>query len=70
MTPLTIKDIYEECKQLIKDGNGDKVVMISNDDEGNGYHYCWYSFTTATDLVDDYMIDNNIAEKKDTMVLG
>ena len=49
MKPLTIKDLYKECKKQIDNGNGDKVIMISNDDEGNGYHYLWYSFTTKAD---------------------
>ena len=74
--PLTIKQLYNECKKQIDAGNGDKVIMLSNDDEGNGYHYLWYSFCNAVDILDDaygYMesdFDKNIAEMDDTVILG
>ena len=35
---LTVKDLYNECLRQIKKGNGDKYILISDDDEGNGYH--------------------------------
>lgn len=74
MKPLTIKDLKKECDIQIKKGNGDKVIMISDDDEGNGYHYCWYSFTPAKDILDnDYMcnpISEDIATMEDTVILG
>ena len=31
--PLTIKQLKEICEKEIKKGNGDKSIMISNDDE-------------------------------------
>ena len=74
--PLTIKQLYKECKKQIDAGNGDKVIMISDDDEGNGYHYLWYSFCTAKEILEDpdcYTdsdFDERIAEMDDTMILG
>ena len=68
--PLTIKQLKEVCEIEIKKGNGDKSIMISNDDEGNGYHYLWWGFSNAEDFVDIYEIDENIAKIKDTIVLG
>lgn len=47
MKLLTVKDLYKECKKQMNLGNGDRVIMISDDDEGNGYHYLYYSFITA-----------------------
>jgi len=78
MKPLTIKDLFNECKKQIALGNENKVIMISTDDEGNGYHYLWYSFTSATELLEDedsyfdmsYLIDERIAKKEDTIILG
>lgn len=43
---MSIEALYKECEKQIKQGNGKKRVMISNDDEGNGYHELFYSFTT------------------------
>ena len=76
MKPLTIKDLYDECKKQMAKGNADKVIMISDDDEGNGYHYLWYSFAKAKDILKDeyfdmsYMVDERIAKINDTIILG
>ena len=69
--PLTVKELEVLCKEEIKKGNGNKVIMLSDDDEGNGYHYCWYSFSTPEEaLLQDYQIAENIASKEDTIILG
>ena len=74
--PLTIRQLYNECKAQMLRGNGDKVIMISSDDEGNCYHYLWYSFCDAKEILEDpdcYMgsdFDKDIAEVDDTIILG
>ncbi len=71
MNALTINDLYKECKKEIEKGNGNKTIMISQDDEGNGYHYLWYSFTDLTDeFIDLCDIHENIAKIEDTIILG
>ena len=71
MKPLTINDLKRECEKQIKLGNGNKVIMLSDDDEGNGFHYCWYTFCKADETVmDTYMIDEKVAKMEDTMILG
>lgn len=45
--PLTVKELLAECLREVKEGNGDKYVLISNDEEGNGYHECYFSFGPA-----------------------
>ena len=70
MKALTIKDLYEMCKEEVELGNGDKVVMISNDDEGNGYHYIWFTFSSVDDAGAEDCINENIASKEDTIILG
>lgn len=71
MKPLTINELYKECKKQIDEGNGNKVVMLSDDDEGNGFHYCWYTFSPADETVmDTYMIDEKVAKIEDTIILG
>ena len=46
MNQLTINELYELIKKEIKKGNGDKLVVISDDVEANGYHGLWYGFTS------------------------
>lgn len=71
MKPLTINDLKRECEKQIKLGNGNKVIMLSDDDEGNGFHYCWYTFCkTDEQMLEEYMIDKSIAELEDTIILG
>lgn len=82
MKPLTVKVLKELCEEQIKKGNGDRIIMISDDDEGNGYHYLWYSFITPEELdkenedvglPKEYNFnynDERVSKKEDTIVLG
>lgn len=45
MQQLTVKTLLELCKKEIKKGNGDKLIVISDDNEGNGFHGLFYAFT-------------------------
>lgn len=48
MNQITVDDLYKALAQARKDGFGRKKILLSNDDEGNGYHECF--FTVATDV--------------------
>lgn len=45
MTELTIDTLYKLCKEQKSLGNGKKRILISDDDEGNGYHGLFFGFT-------------------------
>lgn len=45
MTEITIDVLYELCKEQRERGNGKKRILISEDDEGNGYHGLFFGFT-------------------------
>lgn len=74
--PLTVKDLLKLCQMEISKGKGDNVIMLSDDDEGNGYHYCWYSFTNpmcGEEIEEEFyseFIDERIAPKNKTLILG
>lgn len=82
MKPLTVKELKKECEKQILFGNGDRVIMISQDDEGNDYHYLWYSFITPEEYEkpvtlhgETFEIEFNyhnedVAKKEDTIILG
>jgi len=70
MKPITVKVLKQLCENQIKLGNGDKVIMISQDDEGNSYHYLWYEFSTIEQALAEDYIDESIASKDDTIILG
>ena len=46
---LTVNELLEACEEQVKKGNGNKHVIISDDDEGTGYHTLFYSFTDSPD---------------------
>ena len=52
---LTLKELYKEIGIAIKNGLGDKKVLISDDDEGNGYHMLFFSVTEANE---DFLYSN------------
>lgn len=83
MKPLTVKELMMLCSKQVQKGNGDKVIMISNDDEGNGYHYLWYAFQTVKEMEKPFEYNGrmitpdpiedvceDIAKKEDTIILG
>ncbi len=41
---ITVNQLRTICNKQIKKGNGNKHVLISDDDEGNGYHTLFYGF--------------------------
>ena len=45
METLTINDLYKLCKNQIKKGNGEKKILISDDDEGNGFHELFFGIS-------------------------
>ena len=58
-------------------------IMISNDDEGNGYHYLWYSFQTAKEMMKGITdaglppefacidgLDDRVDSEDNTIILG
>lgn len=76
--PLTVRQLLKHCQDEIKKGRGDYTIMLSDDDEGNGYHYCWYSFTTPEELNNGFEhydmgidgLNESIAPKDKTIILG
>ena len=72
--PIKVRELLELCKEQVAKGNGNKSIMISNDDEGNGYHYLWFGFATGEEMQEDDMfvmsVEEDIAPIENTMILG
>lgn len=49
MDALTIDELYKALAAERKKGNGKKKILLSTDDEGNGFHECFYAVTPITD---------------------
>lgn len=44
--PITLEQLYKEIGKEIKKGNGKKICLLSDDDEGNGFHQMFFTITT------------------------
>lgn len=51
---ITVDMLQRMCKEMSKMGLGDKKILISNDDEGNGYHELFFTFTQTDKVLTDH----------------
>ena len=54
MSGFTVNELLKECQKLVKSGYGDRVVLLSDDDEGNGFHTLYYNFTIDKENIKVY----------------
>lgn len=45
MHALTLSELYTAIRSEIAKGNGEKTVLVADDDEGNGYHPIYFAVT-------------------------
>lgn len=72
MKQLTINELLELCKKQVKKGNGDRQIVISDDNEGNGYHGLFYAFTEIEEEEKEYyqIDDSETNDIKKIIILG
>lgn len=73
-TQMTVKELAALCLQEVEKGNGDKKIVISDDNEGNGYHGLFYGFTAFEESEQEYLgsmiYDTQEKDCKKTIMLG
>lgn len=52
MKAMTVKHLYEAFRKLVEAGKGDYQVFLTDDEEANGYHGCWYLPEAADEMED------------------
>lgn len=70
---ITVKELEKFCKEQVKNGNGNKKIMLSDDEEGNGYHDLFFAFTPVTKDAVAYTFLHDCSEEealKDYIILG
>lgn len=45
MKQITVNELLKMCQQEVANGNGDRAIVIGDDNEGNGYHGMFFGFT-------------------------
>lgn len=51
---MTIDELIAEAKKAKKKFGGDRYVLISTDEEGNGYHECYFTFGAGEEMLDEF----------------
>lgn len=51
---MTVETLLKLCQNEIMKGNGKKEVLLSDDEEENGYHDAMFGFMTAEELKNEY----------------
>jgi len=69
MSQITVKELYKLCKQEIDEGKGNRMIVVADDNEGNGFHGMFYGFSDADECVDD-IYDSISKDPKKIIVLG
>ena len=70
MEQMTINKLAKLCQQQIQKGNGNKKIVISDDNEGNGYHGLFYGFTNGLEDYEDDIYDSCETNIKNLVILG
>lgn len=70
---ITVRDLRKFCEKQILKGNGDKYILISDDDEGNGFHTLFHGFTDSDVDGFEYLLDlehDRTHTKDNCVILG
>jgi hypothetical protein len=51
---IKLKELYDECKKQMALGNGEKFLVVSDDNEGNGFHGMFFTITPIEPKMKDY----------------
>lgn len=71
MKQLTVNDLAEILNDLVKQGQGNKYIVLSDDTEGNGYHGMFYDAISDPAEVKDYVDDiyDSVTTDPDKLVI-
>ena len=67
---IQVKDLYKSCKEQIDKGNGDKYIVVADDNEGNGYHGMFFYFSENVEDFMDLLRDSQVSDCDKLIILG
>lgn len=80
MEQLTVKELKILCDKAIKEGHGDKHIVVADDNEGNGFHGMFYGFSDAMEIeadaqvfghsIEDQIYDSCYSKPEEIIILG
>ena len=67
---ITVSKLKALCDKQIKLGNGNRMIVISDDNEGNGFHGLFFGFTTIDKSEKDgFPIYDSVSENVDEIIV-
>lgn len=72
-TGITVEELHGLVKEQIAKGNGDKSILISTDDEGNGFHTLFYGFEDNYETLKEfkgYGLFHDDNDPRNVVILG
>lgn len=67
----TVNQLLEACQEQVAKGNGDKVILLSGDDEGNFFRIMTYLFyEDVWDYTDHCEVGMTEDDFNNTIILG
>lgn len=72
MEELTVKELYMHLHRLLKNlpELGDRKILISDDEEGNGFHGLYFGLSFDTQAFQDVLYDISEEELEQYVLLG
>lgn len=77
---MTVKQLLKLCQEEVKKGNGDKFIVVADDNEGNGYHGMFYGFSDIAEIneglkvfgdsVENQIYDSCHTKPEEIIILG
>lgn len=67
---MKLKDLYEACKKQMAKGNGEKTLVVANDNEGNEYRGMFFTISPCDESYRNLIIDSHEYEPSNLLVVG
>lgn len=68
--PMTLDQLIAEALKAKKKYGGDQYVLLSNDEEGNGFHECYFTFSPGNESMTGLIDVPNDLDPLDCVTLG
>ena len=66
MKQLTVLDLFKLLEQEVRDGNGNKAIVVADDNEGNAFHGLFYGITSEpNDIKENIECSNGIYDSQE-----
>jgi hypothetical protein len=66
MEQMTVRKLYLLLAQEVKNGNGEKAIVVADDNEGNAYHGLFYGITSnINDIKENVEFSNGIYDSRE-----